>query len=282
MAEIHPTAVIDPQAKVASDVWIGPFCVVEADAEIASGCRLENRAVVKKGTILGANNVLSEGAVLGGRPQHLAAGEEVGRLHVGDGNQFRENVTVHCGLKPDDVTTLGDGNLLMINAHIGHDCHLHNNIIMANNSMLGGHVTVYDRAYISAAVGVHQFCRVGKMAMVGGQAHVNRDIPPFVTLDGHASEVVGVNQIGLRRNGFSNAEIRQIKEAYRAIYREELTWVEVLAAMQERFSEGPAAEFYQFLKGAKRGIMQERRGSRRATIRIFDGEERKTRMRDVG
>jgi UDP-N-acetylglucosamine acyltransferase len=137
---------------------------------------------------------------------------------------------------------------------------------MANNVMLAGHVTVDDRAYLSGAVGVHQFCRIGRLAMVGGQSHVTQDVPPFVTVDGRSSLIVGLNTIGLRRSGISNEHLLELKEAYRIVYRSGLTWAETLAALQARFSWGPAAEFYPFLAATQRGVIQERRMPRRATV----------------
>ena len=273
MASIHPTAVIDPQAEVSANVSIGPFCVVESGVVIGEGCNLASHVVVKKGTILGRDNSVSEGAVLGGRPQHLRAGDQVGRLRLGDGNMIREHVTIHCGLGPEDWTEVGSHNLIMVNAHIAHDCHIGSNLVLTNNVMIAGHVAVGDRAYVSGAVGIHQFCRIGQLAMVGGQAHLNRDVPPFVTVDGLSSHVVGLNTVGLRRNGFRDPEFQQLKAAYRIIYRSGLAWREVLETLQHTFHTGPAAAFYEFLSQSRRGIMQERRGPGRGPIRIFNDPE---------
>jgi UDP-N-acetylglucosamine acyltransferase len=273
VANIHPSAVIDPQADIASDVSIGPFCVVEGDVAIGQGCRLASHTVVKKGTSLGENNVVFEGAVLGGRPQHMHAGELVGRLQIGSGNTIRENATIHCGVREIDWTIVGDNNLIMVNAHIGHDCRIGSNAIITNNAMIAGHVVVDDRAYISGAVGIHQFCHIGKLAMVGGQAHINRDVLPYVTVDGQSSHVVGLNLIGLKRNGFSEHDITQLKAAYRLIYRSGLTWAEILVELRKEFSDGPASVYCEFLQRGKRGIMQDRRGPVRSTLRIFPGEE---------
>jgi UDP-N-acetylglucosamine acyltransferase len=269
VSNIHPTAVVDPRAEIASDVTVGPFCVIEGDVVIESGCLLASRVVVKRSTHLGANNQISEGAVLGGKPQHLRAGEQIGRLRVGSGNMIRENVTIHCGLGANDCTTVGDNNLIMVNAHIAHDCHVGSNVILANNVMVAGHVTIEDRAYMSGAAGVHQFCRIGQLAMVGGQSHLSQDVPPFVTVDGISSHVVGLNRVGLRRAGFSERDILDIKAAYRVIYRSGLSWNELLQQLKAQFSSGPATAYFEFLQGVKRGIVRERRSPTRATIRIF-------------
>jgi UDP-N-acetylglucosamine acyltransferase len=265
---IHPLAVISSTATLGSGVEIGPFCVVEPDAVVGDGCKLEAGAIIKSGTKLGPNNHVFEGAVLGGLPQHVSPPETPGRLIVGAGNTIRENVTIHRSLESDRATLVGDNNLLMVNAHVAHDCRVGNHTIFANNVMLAGHVIVEDRAYISGAVGVHQFSRIGTLAMVGGQAHVNRDVPPFVTVDGLSSSVVGLNQIGLRRAGFQLQDVRQLKAAYRLIYRGNLTWNQVLLRLAQEFPEGPAARFHEFLAATTRGITPERRTPPGATIKL--------------
>jgi UDP-N-acetylglucosamine acyltransferase len=273
VTNIHPTAVVDSRAEIAEDVAIGPFSVVESDVTIEPGCRIASHAVIRQGTSLGENNTVSEGAVLGGAPQHLRAGERVGQLKIGSHNIIRENVTLHCAVNPGDWTIVGDSNLIMVNAHIAHDCRVGNNTIITNNAMVAGHVLIEDRAYISGAVGIHQFCRIGRLAMVGGQAHVNRDVLPYVTVDGRSSDVVGLNLIGLRRSGFDDQDIAQLKAAYRLIYRSGLTWNEILEQLKQQFTDGPAAIYYDFLRRGKRGILQDRRGPVRSTIKIFADDE---------
>jgi len=206
--------------------------------------------------------------VLGGLPQHAHMPENPGQVVIGSGNTIRENVTVHRALEADHVTVIGHGNLLMANAHVAHDCRIGNHTILTNNAMLGGHVTVDDRAYLSGAVGIHQFCRIGSLAMVGGQAHINKDVPPYVTIDGLSSLVVGLNQIGLRRAGYDTETIRQLKVAYRVIYRSGLTWSEILRRLKSECCAGPAAAFYKFLSATARGIVAERRAPPQATIRL--------------
>lgn len=267
---IHPAAVVSPLAKIGQDVVVHPFCVIEAGASIGDGCILESRVVVKQGTTLGRNNHIYEGAILGGVPQHLRMPEEVGSLVIGDSNTIRENVTIHRGLEAGHATVLGDHNLLMVNVHIAHDCRLGNHTIFANNAMLAGHVSVDDRAYVSGAVGVHQFCRIGRLAMVGGQAHVVKDVPPFVTVDGKSTYVVGLNQVGLRRNGFSREDIAQLKAAYRLIFRSGLRWSEMLERLAAEFTSGPAAQFHEFFTGGKRGFTPERRLPKGSTIKLTE------------
>ncbi|MEE9603838.1 MAG: acyl-ACP--UDP-N-acetylglucosamine O-acyltransferase [Thermoguttaceae bacterium] len=270
---IHPAAVVSPTAKLSPHTTIGPFCMVEPHAVIGAGCILESGAVVKTGAVLGENNHIFEGAVIGGLPQHAHMPERPGKVIIGSGNTIRENTTIHRALDEDKATLVGDGNLIMGNIHIAHDCILGNNTIITNNSLLAGHVELGDRAYISGAVAVHQFCRIGTLAMVGGQAHVVQDIPPFVTVDGLSSLVVGLNRIGLRRAGFLVEDMRLLKAAYQVVYRAGLTWSDTLERLKSEFPEGPASLFYSFLSATERGITSERRLPPKATIKLHQDEQ---------
>jgi UDP-N-acetylglucosamine acyltransferase len=270
---IHSSAIISSTAQIAPDVQIGPFCIVEAHGAIGPGSVLESHVTIKQGTTLGANNHVFEGAVIGGMPQHVHIPDDPGRVAVGSNNVIRENVTIHRALVPDHITVIGDNCLLMANSHVAHDCHLGNNVIVTNNAMLAGHVIVGDRAYISGAAGVHQFCRVGTFAMVGGQAHMVQDVPPYVTVDGLSSLVVGLNKTGLRRGGFDQAAIRELMAAYRVIYRSGLRWVDVLEQLRTQFPVGPASLFYEFLSTTARGIVSERRAPPGATIKLRETVE---------
>jgi UDP-N-acetylglucosamine acyltransferase len=265
---IHPLAVISPTANIAPGVKIGPYCVIEPHVTIGPDCVLETHIVIKEGTVLGARNHVYDNAVLGGLPQHVHAPEHPGKVVIGSGNTFREHVTIHRALDENRSTIIGDNCLLMVNAHVAHDCQLGNNVILTNNVMLAGHITVGDRAYLSGAAGVHQFCRIGALAMVGGQAHLTQDVPPFVTVDGLSSLVVGLNQVGLRRSGYDSAKVQQLKAAYRVIYRSGLMWKEILEILRTEYVVGPAALFYEFLSTTKRGIVSERRMPPNATLKI--------------
>jgi UDP-N-acetylglucosamine acyltransferase len=265
---IHPTAVISPEAQLGRNVTIGPLSVVEPEVTIQDDCVLESHVVLKRGTTLGQGNRVFDGAVLGGYPQHVHMPERPGRIVIGEGNVIRENVTIHRALAEDHATVLGNHNLLMAGAHVAHDCRVGSNVIITNNALLGGHVIVEDRAYVSGAVAVHQFCRIGTLAMVGGQAHVVKDVPPFVTVDGLSSFVVGLNQIGLRRAGYTTDEICLLKEAYRLIYRSSLRWQDILARLAAEFSTGAAAHFHAFCSTTTRGIVSERRLPPGATLKL--------------
>lgn len=270
MAQIHPTACVDSRAELGRDVIVGPYCIIEAGAIVGDGCRLEARAVIKGRTTLGAHNEIGEGAVLGGKAQHLHEQFPGGTLAIGSHNRIRENVTMHRGWNNDAGTVLGDHNLLMVGSHVGHDCRVGNNVILVNHVLLGGHVLVEDRAYLGGASAVHQFCRIGRLAMVGGLARIVQDVPPFVMVEGGITQIVGLNKVGLRRNGYSPEQILQLKAAYRVIYREARRWTEVLDVLRRDFATGPAAAFHEFLKVGKRGFVQERRISRKATLKIVD------------
>jgi len=273
---IHPLAVVSPYAQLGSNVRIGPFCVVEPGVILGDRCHLVGRVTVKSGTIVGHDNQAFEGAVLGGMPQHIHMPECPGGVVIGDANVFRENTTIHRALDAGKVTRIGSHCLMMVGAHVAHDCTLGDGVIMTNNAMLGGHVTVSERAYISAAVAVHQFCRIGRLAMVGGLARVRQDVPPFVTIDGGTTMVVGINKVGLRRAGVTAEQMLQLKEAYRVIYRSGLAWNEVLDMLRLEFPTGPAAEFEPFFRAGKRGFVQERRTPPGAIVRLVRDEQEDT------
>lgn len=269
MTEIHPTSCVSPRAQIADGVKIGPFCVVEDDVQIGPGCCLENHVVIKSGTSLGCENYVAESAILGGRPQHKKPSGPAGRVVIGNRNVIREHVTIHRALDEGQVTRLGDDNLLMVNSHVAHDCVVGNHCIFANNVMLAGHVHVDDRAYMSGASAVHQFCRVGTLAMVGGQAHITKDVPPFVTVDGLSSAIVGLNVVGLRRAGITPAERQELKAAYRIAFRMGLRWDETYERLRVEFPSGPASMMHEFMAGSQRGWVSERSVPKRATLKLF-------------
>ncbi len=273
MPHIDRLASVHPDAQLAIDVTVGPYAIIEAGVTIGEGCAIGARASVKSGTQLGKGNTVCEGAVLGGRPQHLGATANVGKLIIGEANHFRENTTLHRGLELGKDTIVGNGNFFMVAAHVGHDCHVGNDVILANNAMLGGHVIVEDRAFLSGNVAVHQFCRIGTLAMVGGQARVTRDIPPFVMIDGVSSLCVGLNNVGLRRAGFGRDEVAQIKAAFRHVYRSGLAWNEMLSALPKKFPSGPAAKFAAFLSEGQRGIVQLRNKPAAASLKLIPVHE---------
>jgi UDP-N-acetylglucosamine acyltransferase len=274
---IHPLAIVSPKAQIAANVSIGPFAVVEADVTIGEGCQLDSHVVIKNGTRLGAHTIVHEAAILGGLPQHVNKPKQPGLLVVGANNTIREHATLHRAMKAGAATIVGEGNYLMAGVHVAHDCRIGNHAIFANNALLAGHVVVEDRAFVSGAVGVHQFCRIGRLAMVGAHAKVVQDVPPYVTIDGISGCVVGLNLVGLRRNGFTSDDIIQLKTAYRLIYRRGLKWSEVLEQLKSDFPAGPAAVYSEFLSGGTRGFVQERRMPPGATIKLRPNVEESAR-----
>jgi len=259
---IHQTARIDPSAEVASsaqigpNVEIGPGCVVGEDCELMSGVILGPR--VK----MGARNRVHSYAVLGEEPQFLGFDPATpSGLIIGDDNEFREMSSVHRGLKPDSMTTIGSGNFVMVHAHVAHDCHIGNNVVLANSALLAGHVEVGDRAFISGHAAIHQFCRIGKLAMIGGLAAVNQDIAPFVTCRENPARLVSLNVIGMRRAGISSDVRLELKRAYRSLFMSGLLPHNAAQGVFDRFEseEVPVPtevnEFLEFCKvKSKRGI----------------------------
>ncbi len=267
---IHPFAVVDPTATIGANVEIGPFAIVEAGVVIGDRTVVDSYAIIKSGTTLGPDNHVFERATIGGLPQHTNMPPHVGGVTVGAGNTIREGVTIHRALHDGHSTVVGDHNLLMVGTHVAHDCHVGSNTIFANNATLGGHVVVEDRAYVSGNAAVHQFCRIGRMAMVGGVSKVVKDVPPYCTVDGAPCYVVGLNTVGLRRSGLTPDEIATLKQAYRVIYRSSLKWSEILERLQTEYTSGPAAYFASFMSQTSRGIVAERRLPPGASVKLTE------------
>ena len=278
-AIIHPTALVHPEAQLGQHVSVGPFSIIEHDVVIGDHTAIDSHVLIKADTRMASHNRVYKGVTIGEMPQHLSAPDITGTVQIGSRNTFRENVTIHRGLEAGKKTMIGDSNLMMVGAHVAHDCVVGDHVILTNNALLGGHVIVEDRAYISGAVGIHQFCRVGTLAMVGAHARCVQDIPPYVTVDGRTSQVVGLNLVGLRRSGVARAEIKQIKEAYRLIYRSGLPLSDVLEQLRTEFDAGPAAYFHPFLSASKRGFMSERRSPPGGILKLHDDPEKDVDIR---
>jgi UDP-N-acetylglucosamine acyltransferase len=252
---IHPTAVIDPAARLADDVTVGPFAVIDGAVTLGPGCRVGPHAHLIGPLTLGRDNVVHTGAVLGDRPQHLKFADPPTPVVIGDGNVFREHVTVHAGTLPDG-TRVGNNNYLMVNSHVAHDCVVGDGVILANGALLGGHVTVEDGAFMSGNCAVHQFCHVGRLAMLSGGATISKDLPPFMMGEGR-NRLVGVNVVGMRRAGLSNDQIDAVREAYRILFKQR----KLLSVSLDQLDHGPAttddavAELPAFIRGSRRGII---------------------------
>jgi UDP-N-acetylglucosamine acyltransferase len=250
---VHPTALVAPGAVLGAGVSVGPYAVVEDETVLGDRTELRAHVVVKRHANLGADNVVHEGAVLGGEPQDVAFAPGPTRLLIGNGNRIREGVTIHRSSRPDGCTVVGSDCFLMAYAHVAHDDRLGDGVILANNVALAGHVEVGDRAFLSGGVVVHQFCRIGRLAMIGGNSKIVQDCLPFLITDGVPGRARGLNLVGLRRAGIGPREVRAIKEAYRLLFRSGLQREAALERMTA-LAEPLVNEMVVFARASKRGI----------------------------
>lgn len=218
MSRIHPTAVIDPAARLADDIEVGPHCVIQGPVEIGEGTRLLPNVTIMGNTSIGSGNIFYPGCVIGAPPQDLKHRGEDTRLEIGDENHFREHVTVHPGTAVGGgLTTVGSGNLLMVGSHVAHDCRVGSGIVLANHVLLAGHVIVHDRAILNGAAALHHFTTVGRFAYVGGLTRVTQDVHPFTIVEGHPARVRACNTVGLQRAGVGAEDVQIVKRAVRSI-----------------------------------------------------------------
>ncbi|MFQ5636313.1 MAG: acyl-ACP--UDP-N-acetylglucosamine O-acyltransferase, partial [Gammaproteobacteria bacterium] len=237
---IHATAVVSTDARIADDVCIGPYAVVGPNVEIAAGCEIGSHCVLKGPTTLGPRNRIYSFVSVGDDPQDKKYAGEDTRLEIGAGNTIREYCTINRGTAQDaGVTRIGDDNWIMAYAHIAHDCQLGSHIVMANGATLGGHVHVDDHAMLSAFAAIHQFCRVGAHCFIGGHAGIQKDVPPYVLVFGQPPKPRGINAEGLQRRNFSAQQIRNLKEAYRLLYRSDSLLADTQAQLTELAAERP-------------------------------------------
>jgi UDP-N-acetylglucosamine acyltransferase len=253
---VHPTAIISASARLGCDVSVGPYVVIESDTEIGGATEIRAHAVVKRFTTIGEASVIYEGAVLGGEPQVSDYTDCESYLRTGARNRIREGVTMHRGSRPGSTTVVGSDCFIMAAAHIAHDCRVGERVIMANNVALAGYVEVEDQAYLSGGVVVHQFCRVGRLAMVGGNAKIVQDCLPFVTTDGVPGRACGLNLVGLRRAGLDTAQIRRLKQAYRLLLRSGLKLETALARLAE-LGDPLVDHLASFVRHSQRGFCHE-------------------------
>ncbi len=254
MSEIAPTARIHESAKVGEGCRVGEYCVVEQDVVLGPGCVLEPYVYVKRWTTMGARNTVSSGTVLGSDPLDKNFTGERSYLQIGDGNTIREHFTISRATQPEGVTLIGDRNYIMTAGHIAHDCRIGNDAVICSNVLIAGYCSVGDQAYLSGGVMVHQFCRVGRLALVSGNTRVNLDAPPFFIYYGFDPEPHGLNVVGLKRAGFPEAEIRELKEAYRVLYRSGLKLHDALRQLDVLTDSESVRQLIRFCREAKRGI----------------------------
>ncbi|MEW6571724.1 MAG: acyl-ACP--UDP-N-acetylglucosamine O-acyltransferase [Nitrospirota bacterium] len=254
--EIHPTAIVSPDADIEEDTYIGPFCTVGEGVRIRKGTRLISNVIIEGISEIGENCLIYPFTSIGLPPQDLKyKGERTG-VKIGNNNSIREYITIHRGsVGGDGVTTIGDNNFLMAYVHIAHDCKIGNSVIMANLATLAGHVVVEDYAVISGVVAVHQFTRIGSYAMIGGFSGVGQDIPPYVMASGARAKLFGLNTIGLKRHGFSDSTINELKKAYKILFREKRTLKDAVKKIQEDLPyTDEIKHLIEFIQKNKRGI----------------------------
>jgi UDP-N-acetylglucosamine acyltransferase len=258
MPGVHPTAIVDPTARLAADVAVGPYSIVGADATIGAGTVIGPHVVIGARTRMGARNRVFQFASIGEVAQDRKYGGEPTTTTIGDDNTFREYATVHAGTVQDrGDTAIGNGNLFLAYTHVAHDCVVGNLATFSNNAQIAGHVRVDDWAVLGAFVGVHQFCRVGAHAMLAAFAVILQDVPPYVTVQGYPAKPHGINSEGLRRRGFSADDILVVRRAYKTLYREGLSLEEARAKIAaEAAAAASLAPLAEFLAATGRGIVR--------------------------
>ena len=251
---VHPTALVDPRARLASGVEIGPYAVIGPEVEIGEGSRIGPHVVIDGRVRMGKGNRIFPGACIGLEPQDLKYGGATTEVVMGDENTIRECVTINRATAEGESTVLGNGNLLMAYSHIGHNCQLSDRIVIANGVAVAGHVVIGERAVIGGVLGIHQFVHIGSLAMVGGMSRIDRDVPPFMTVEGHPGRLRGLNSVGLRRSGVAQldagAQFRQLQDLWTLIYRSDLVLASALRQARERPLLAAADELCSFLEAS--------------------------------
>ena len=255
---IHSTAIIAPSAELATDVEIGPYAIIGEGVQIDSGTSIGPHSIIKGPTRIGKNNRIFQFGSIGEDPQDKKYRGEVTQLEIGDGNVIREFVTIHRGtLQDQGITRVGNGNLLMAYTHVAHDCAVGNNVIMANAASLAGHVRVDDFAILGGFSLVHQFCRIGQYSFAAMGSVINRDILPYVMVGGSPTKPHGINSVGLERQGFGTEALRNIRKAYKIIYKSGLKLDEALQSLSEMAAEAPEVLcLVEFLQQTGRSIIR--------------------------
>jgi UDP-N-acetylglucosamine acyltransferase len=256
-ADVAPSARVHPDAIVGPKVKIGEFAIVEEDVVIGAHCRLEPYVYVKRWTTLGERNEISAGTVLGTDPLDKHFTGERSYLRIGHGNIIREHYTISRGTQPESVTEIGDGNYIMTSGHIAHNCKIGNNTVIASCALVAGHVEVEDQAFISGGVVIHQYSKIGRLAMIGGNSRVNLDVPPFFLYTDFNVRPNGLNLVGLKRAGFSAEDIAALKTAYKILYRSGLKLQDALALIALQLNTEHTRHLVKFIQSSERGICRE-------------------------
>lgn len=254
---IAPTARVHPDAVIGAGTRIGEFCVIESDVIIGARCLLEPYVYVKRWTTMGDENEISAGTVLGTDPLDKGFARERSYLILGSNNKIREHYTISRGTQPESETRIGNGNYIMTSGHIAHNCILGDDIVVASCALIAGYAEVENQAFISGGVVIHQYSKIGRLAMIGGNTRVNSDLPPFFLYSDFNVAAKGLNIVGLKRAGFSLEEIKTLKAAYRLLYRSGLKQEEALARMEASLPGPHTHELVSFVRRSKRGICRE-------------------------
>jgi UDP-N-acetylglucosamine acyltransferase len=253
-AVVAPTARIHPEASIGAQTIVGDYAVVESDVSIGAFCRIEPYVYIKRWTTIGDYNEISAGAALGTDPFDKAFTGERSYLRIGNRNKIREHWTISRGTKPESATVIGDDNYIMSSGHIAHNAVIGNEVVIASSTLVAGYVEIEDQAFVSGGVGIHQFSRIGRLAMVGGSVRVNKDVPPYFLYAGLYVEPNGVNKVGLKRAGFSEDEIAAIKSAYRLLYHAGLKLEDALDRIEREVPTEHTLHLVRFVRSSKRGI----------------------------
>jgi UDP-N-acetylglucosamine acyltransferase len=261
--KIHATAMIHKSAQLDKDVEVGPYAVIGEGVKIGAGTSVGPHSIIEFAE-LGKNNQLTGHAFIGMPPQDYKYHGEPTRLVMGDSNIIREGVSLHRGSPLTGITTIGSGCMFMCNSHVGHDCHIGSNIIMVNSAVAAGHVLIEDKAIVSGLVAIHQFTRVGSLAMLSGGSMVNQDILPYCTVRGDRARPAGLNLVGLRRNGVANESIRSIKHVFKTLFFGGHLLKDAIALLKAERLSPEALHMVEFCGNSKRGIARPRRGGAQA------------------
>ena len=260
---IHPSAVVAPGAELDSGVRVGPYTVIGPHVRIGRETQVGPHAVIEGRTTIGRHNHIFQFASVGAVPQDKKYAGEDSQLIIGDHNTVREFATLQPGTTGGGmITRVGDYNLLMVYSHVAHDCALGSHIVMANSANLGGHVTIEDFAVIGALAGIHQFARIGESAIIGAGAMVSLDVPPYCMAQGDRAYLFGLNLIGLKRRGFTTAQLETLKKAYRALFSEGEPFKQALARVSQEYGDGPeVVHLVEFISRSQRGVCRPRSGA---------------------
>lgn len=257
MTNIHPTAIVNPNAKLGDNVEIGPYSIIYDDVEIGNDCKIGPHVCIYDGARIGNRVKIFQGASISNIPQDLKYANEKTFLFIGDDTVVREFATLHKGTAATGKTIIGSNCLLMAYCHVAHDCQIGNKVIISNSTQIAGHVHIEDVVIIGGLSAVHQFCKIGQHAMVGGGGMVNADVPPYSLVSGYPARYMGLNIVGLRRRNFSSEDINAIKEVYKIFYQSGLIHSVALQKIKEQFSNHHLVKnIIEFIESSERGVVR--------------------------